>query len=148
MKATIRKIKEEELQIVYEFERSYIIEHEPDQLEKWDDAKERIFETLKSYTNTMFVAVVDEQVVGHGYWGMYEGLPCVYSLYIDKDHRKGGLGFALMERLDKDIEEKGHKISSLATLVTNPAQYLFEKAGYERTDEKDGWIQFEKNFED
>lgn len=147
MKAIIRKAKESDIETIYNFERAYIIEHEPDELERWENAIERIYDNLKSYLATMFVAEVEGVVAGHGYWGMYEGMPCIYSVYIDKAYRKGGIGYGLMEAMDLEIEEKGHKSSSLATLVSNPAQHLFDKCGYERTDVKEGWIHYEKTFE-
>lgn len=101
-------------------------------------------ELLLSNLERMFIATVDGQLAGHGYWSLYLEKPCIYSIYILKSYRHMGIATGLMNRIEKQIFDSGYHKITLATLVTNPAQHLFEKINYEILAIKDGWIHYSK----
>lgn len=144
-KINIRKAKESDLEEIYQFEREYIIEHEPNQLEKWDAIKDKTMTLLTSNLGRMFVASVDGCLAGHCYWSLYQEEACVYSIYISKVFRKMGIASRIITETEKDIFDCGHNKVTLSTLVTNPAQHLFDKMDYERLEVKDGWIYYSKS---
>lgn len=97
----IRKAIEADLLTIYSFERMYILEHEPKQIERWDKAKESIEEQLKASINKMFVIDTEGQLDGYAYWGLHEQVPCVYSIYVSKEVRGQGLASKLYKSLRK-----------------------------------------------
>lgn len=140
----IRKAKENDLEEIYKFERAYIFEHESNQLERWDAIKDRTMTTLRSNLERMLVAVVDKRLAGHCYWSLYHKEPCIYSIYISNDFRKMGIASSLIIQAEKEIFDCGYNKVTLATLITNPAQHLFDKMNYKRLEVKDGWIYYSK----
>ncbi|WP_170311584.1 GNAT family N-acetyltransferase [Vallitalea okinawensis] len=145
-KISIRKAQSSDIEQIFLFEREYIIEHEPEQLAKWDSVKYRTMELLVSNLKRMFVATVDGQLAGHGYWSIYLGQPCIYSIYLLKDYRLMGIAAGLMKTIEKQIFDNGHKKITLSTLVTNPAQHFFDKMSYEVLAIEDGWIHYSKTM--
>lgn len=142
----IRKAQQIDMTQIYSFEREYIIEHENSQLSKWDSAKDRIMEMLNNNINRMFVATVEGEILGHGYWSFHLDEPCIFSIYISKNHRHIGIATLLMGAMEREIFESGYKKITLSTLETNPAQYLFNKMNYKEVDRIDGWINFVKSI--
>lgn len=142
----VRRAKESDIQDIYQFERNYIIEHEPNQLDKWDSVKSHTLEMLRNNIDKMFVASVNSDLVGHTYWSILDGNPCIYSIYISENSRKLGLATRLIKKAEEQICEMGYHTVTLSTLVTNPAQNVFNKLGYEVTSIKDGWINYIKKL--
>ena len=149
-KETIRIIfknaEKKNLSQIYLFERAYIMALEPNNLDKWDAAKDRIMALLTDNLDRMVIVTVDGVLAGHAYWAMSEDMPCVYSVYITDKYRRMGLASGLMNELEKSISLSGFSEVSLSTLVINPAQHLFTKIGYVKTKTEDGWIHFIKRI--
>lgn len=145
-KFLIRLAKESDIDQVYLMEREYIIEHENEQLARWDSAKERNMKMLQDNIHQMFVSTIDDKIAGFGYWSIHNDDPCVFSIYISKDHRKMGMATELMDNMEKQIHKSGYTKMTLSTLETNPAQYLFNKLNYEEIGRNDGWINYEKSI--
>lgn len=140
----IRPAKQSDIDEVYLMEREYIIEHEIKQLTKWDAVKERNIKCILDNIHRMFIAVVDNKIVGFSYWSIHDDLPCVFSIYITKYYRRMGIATALIEMIEKDIHNSGYKEMILSTLETNPAQYFFCKKNYLEIYRKNGWINYKK----
>ncbi|GKX30887.1 hypothetical protein SH1V18_33670 [Vallitalea longa] len=143
-KILIRLAEESDIDEVYLMEREYIIEHEFEQLFRWDSAKERNMKMMLDNIHRMFVATIDSKVIGHSYWSIYNDDPCVFSIYISKNYRNMGIATDLMIKVEEQIYKSNYKKITLSTLETNPAQYLFNKLNYEEIGRKDGWINYEK----
>lgn len=143
-KCYIRKAILSDLKQIYMFEREYIIEHEPNQLSKWDAIRTKTMELLTNQLEKIYVATVNEELVGHVFWSIYLEQPCVYSIYVHKKFRSRGIASELLHYLEKQIVEQGYNKLTLSTLETNPAKYLFEKSDYVVLDIKNGWIEYSK----
>ena len=60
----------------------------------------------------------------------------LYDLYVAADHRRKGIGEALMNRATRYAQETGATRLDLLTAVDNiPGQALYEKLGYVRANE-------------
>lgn len=142
----IRKALPEDISKIFDFEREYIIEYERNQLEKWDQSADKTKELLMRSINSMFTATVKSKLAGHGFWGIYENKPCVYSLYVDKDYRRNGIAKEIMIALENDLIHSSYHEVTLSTLQSNPAQFLFKKLDYRIIKIKDGWIHYKKKL--
>jgi GNAT superfamily N-acetyltransferase len=142
----IRKAQNDDLEKIYSFEREYIIEHESDQLSKWDLIKEKTMGVLRYNLGRMFVATVDGKLVGHGYWDIYFEEPCICSIFILKVYRNIGIATGLMKVIENQIFKKEYSKVNLSTLEINSAQYLFNKLNYTVIETKDGWIHYSKRL--
>ena len=65
-----------------------------------------------------------------------EGSYHVAELHVDASHRGQGIGGALLQHAEEEAQRLGHKSMSLVTATSNPARRLYERNGYEITDEK------------
>ncbi len=54
------------------------------------------------------------------------------DLYVHKDHRKGGIGAALLLKAQELCREMEYKGVALETATDNPAQQLYERLGWEK----------------
>ncbi len=113
-------------------------------LGKWDSCRDDSMKRLKENLDRMFVAVVDDQAVGHSYWSLLEDKPCIYSIFVMNEARRMGIASALMDKCESQILASGYNQAGLSTMVTNPAQYAFLRMGYEKTETTDGWSYFTK----
>ena len=143
-KTFIRKAISIDLQAVYQLERAYMMEHESEHLERWDAAQERIFQGLLDNLNHMFVSELGGTITGLGYWAMYEGLPCIYSIYVSRRSRRQGIASKLMIAMEQDVRDQRYTTLTLSTLVSNPAQHLFDVLNYEEIRRENEWIYFTK----
>jgi GNAT superfamily N-acetyltransferase len=76
-----------------------------------------------------FVAVVDEKVIGYGvlnYTFYYNG--CIDMLYIHSDHRRSGVGAALLQHMESLC--KTPKLFTSTNLSNLPMQSLLAKLDY------------------
>ncbi|WDV45797.1 GNAT family N-acetyltransferase [Clostridiaceae bacterium M8S5] len=142
----IRKAKRNDINRVYLFEREYMIEYEPEHLDRWDSVKDKTMKLLSGSIDRMYVATVGDKLVGHSYWNIYKEEPCVYSIYVTEDFRRKGIANKLINSIEKQVTDSGYNKVTLSTLVTNQAQYLFNKMGYEVVDIKDGYINYNKVY--
>ena len=90
----------------------------------------------------VLVAERDGAVVGYAYAGVegndYMALRgaagVIYDLVVDPDHRRRGIGSALLEAAQAVLAERGEPRAVLSTAERNAgAQRMFEKAGFRRT---------------
>ncbi len=140
----IREAFESDLDKIYLFERKYIIEHEKDELIRWDNAKERILNNLYENLDNMFVATKDNLIIGHVFWSIYNSNPSIYSIYVDKNYRNLKIASTLISTAENHILNNNFDKVTLSTLETNPARYLFNNIGYEQVNIVNGWINYIK----
>lgn len=140
----IRKAQKSDIEVIYLFERQYIIEHEINQLERWEKVREKTMNTLEKNISRMFVAVSKGNILGQGFWSMHNQNPCIFSIYVPKEHRKKGIATTLIRKMENQILECDNNIVKLSTLVSNPAQFLFNKLGYIEVKRESDWIDYIK----
>ncbi len=94
---------------------------------------------IENNESDIFVALIDGQI--QGFTQLYSSFCSIeaakiyilYDLYVDADHRKQGLGQALMDRATRWAKENGAVRLDLLTDKTNLAgQHLYEKLGYQK----------------
>jgi len=78
-----------------------------------------------------FVATMDGQVIGT-VMGGYDGhRGWIYSIAVDKHHRRGGIGAALVRQVEKALGDRGCPKINLQVLASNAEVVAFyEKLGY------------------
>lgn len=54
------------------------------------------------------------------------------DLYVSEDHRNTGIAKALLQKAKIYCRDKNYKGLALETATNNPAQYLYEKAGWKK----------------
>ena len=90
----------------------------------------------------VLVAERDGAVAGYAYAGVegndYMALRgpagVIYDLVVDPDHRRQGIGTALLDAAQAALAERGEPRAVLSTAEGNVrAQRMFEKAGFRRT---------------
>lgn len=148
MTICIRKAAVSDLDQVYQFERAYMLEHEPTMVRRWDEGLDRTVRQLHQCLSSMYVAEGQGHVIGHAYWSIYEKSPCVFSLFVHQAHRGDGVGKKLMNELERSVMAAGYNHMTLSTLTNNAAQYLFDHMGYIKLDIADGWISYRKELKE
>ncbi len=144
MNILVLKAVRSDLDQIYQFERAYMIEHEPNRLKLWEERSDLTKNQLNNSLPSICIAEVDGNLVGHSYWSFYEEKPCVYSIFVLKSYRGEGIGKTLMTAIEASVVESGFDVVILSTLESNPAQHLFDRMGYQRLDVINGWIKYEK----
>jgi len=87
---------------------------------------------LKNYIS-FFVAEYKNEIVGAVYFVDHGGLVTVWSLAVNQNYRKMGVGTALIKMGLKTIDEKGRSmISAIVDPVNLPSLGLFKKLGFSR----------------
>ncbi len=147
MNSYVRKAVLSDIDQIYQFERAYMVEHEPNRLKLWEKRSDSTKNQLNNCLPFICIAEVDGNIVGHGYWSLYEEKPSVYSIFVLKSYRGQGIGKTLMTAIEASVVESGFDLITLSTLESNPAQHLFDQMGYQRLNVIDRWIRYEKILE-
>lgn len=142
----IRKATMEDIKKLIVFERNYMIELEPQHLEKWEKLIEKTRNFLIESLESIVVVEENKEVIGHAYWSLSKGKPCVYSIYVVEAFRRKGVANLLMEALETDVIQNGYNEITLQTLIDNPAQYTFNRFGYITDHQKNGYLQYTKKL--
>jgi len=126
-------------------EREYMIEHEPDHLDRWDGAINAIKTSLQNSLERMVICEIDGKVAGHSFWNTKDQMANVNSIFVRNEYRRMGIAKELLAYIEKDVKASDYSLLTLETLTKNPAQHLFDKS-YTRKKESNGWIYYEKNL--
>ena len=100
------------------------------------DAADRLSRILIRDDQRFFVADIDSRVVGwvHVLFGEYvdaEAFVVVGGLVVDRNHRRLGIGRALMDRAETWARERGCAVVRLSSSATRDAAHRFyEDLGY------------------
>lgn len=120
----IREMTEADLDAVY------IIEEETFS-EPWSKAS--FLDSLSDSNNCYLVVVLDGSIIG--YCGYYGVIPEAYicNVAIDKNHRRLGLGYKMLEELIKQAYSRGITSMTLEVRVSNrPAIELYKRLGFKQ----------------
>ncbi|GAA5315134.1 MAG: GNAT family N-acetyltransferase [Candidatus Pelagadaptatus aseana] len=107
-----------------------------------DLAKRFIGERIGNQESTIFVAEQGDELIG--FTQLYPSFCSVdaikifilYDLYVDAGGRQAGVGEKLMNRASDYARSQGAKRIDLLTAFDNkPGQRLYEKLGYEKTNQ-------------
>jgi ribosomal protein S18 acetylase RimI-like enzyme len=99
------------------------------------DEPEEIFKKLQRDPDLFLVAELDGQIIGSVIGGFDGRRGMVYHLAVDHNHRKSGIGSALMHELEGKLKEKGCiRAYLLVTKENTNAIHFYEDLGWERMD--------------
>ena len=97
-----------------------------------------------------FALVNDKWIVGIGNLKLLPAIKRAHALhiYVDKDYRKRGLGFQMMDHLESLAQENKIETMTLNVMPKNePAKKLYEKLGFKMKGlSKGGYLIFEKEL--
>ena len=105
---------------------------------KIDYAKSLIEHALRSDKALVLIAVAQEQVIGTISGHMFEKpavntpqVGVIYSLWVEQDHRKQGVGKQLLEKLELSLRQKGAQAFQVGWDTGNTiANLWWQKRGY------------------
>ena len=143
---SLRNALQADLHKVYEFEASYIHELEPDNYQRWSQARDKNFSLLLDNLENMLVAETNNTLVGYGYWSILNRLPHIFSIYVVPEFRNQKVAHQLLLKLEKQIQQLGYTQAELMTLEFNPARQFFIKHGYAETGISSGWVSLLKSL--
>ncbi len=138
----IRRGRDTDLPSVCLGELDYIRQIEPEQEARWKDAFPLHLKQWTAALDRMFVAEVDDQIVGYCFWEKHGDQAVLASLYVAPSHRRQGIGRKLLFRFIADAKDHGTKKATLGVQSENPARLLYEKAGFVRTHYTEGFLHY------
>ncbi len=142
MNSIIRKIKPTEYKVLEDFlyEAIYIpqgVQPPPRSIIEQPELQVYIEDFGKREDDICFVAEVRGKIVGavwvrvmNDYGHIEEGVPS-FAISLYKEYRGRGIGTKLMERMLKEIKERGYTRTSLAVQKANYAVRMYRKVGFE-----------------
>lgn len=142
MNSIIRKIKPTEYKVLEDFlyEAIYIpqgVQPPPRSIIEQPELQVYIEDFGKREDDICFVAEVRGKIVGavwvrvmNDYGHIEEGVPS-FAISLYKEYRGRGIGTKLMERMLKEIKERGYTKTSLAVQKANYAVRMYRKVGFE-----------------
>lgn len=142
MNSIIRKIKPTEYKVLEDFlyEAIYIpqgVQPPPRSIIGQPELQVYIEDFGKREDDICFVAEVRGKIVGavwvrvmNDYGHIEEGVPS-FAISLYKEYRGRGIGTKLMERMLKEIKERGYTRTSLAVQKANYAVRMYQKVGFE-----------------
>jgi len=101
----------------------------------WNLPRDDIARKLRVQRELFIVAEIDGVIVGTamGGWDGHRGW--VYSVAVSPDHRREGIGTALMRRVERDLELMGcHKLNLQVRGSNVKAVTFYESLGYSTED--------------
>lgn len=93
--------------------------------------------------NICFVAEAEGKIVGavwvcimDDYGHVEDGVPS-FAISLYKEHRRHGIGTAMMKQMITELKSRGYKKTSLAVQKENYAVKMYKNIGFEIVDESD-----------
>ncbi len=143
----IRKIRENEYPILSDFlyEAIFIpegMEKPPKSIIERPELQVYI-EDFGKEDDCCFVAEIKEKIVGAVWvrimddYGHIDGETPSFAISLYEEYRNLGIGTALMKAMLQFLREKGYKQTSLSVQKVNYAVRMYQKVGFEITDENE-----------
>ena len=142
MNIKIRKLKDGEQAFLEDFlyEAIFIpegVEAPPREIIRLPELQVYITDFGREPDDICFLAEVDGKVAGavwvrvmEDYGHLEEGVPS-FAISLYKDYRNRGIGTELMERMLRELAERGYEKASLAVQKANYAVRMYQKVGFE-----------------
>jgi ribosomal protein S18 acetylase RimI-like enzyme len=93
----------------------------------WNVPKDDIARKLKVQRELFFVADINGEIIGTAMAGFDGHRGWIYSLAVDEEYRKQGIGKALMKRVEKDLRAIGCTKLNLQVRSSNSGVVQFYK---------------------
>ncbi len=118
-------------------ERDYLRQFEPAAEAGWTKAIDKNLQMWVANLHRAQVLVLNGEPVGYSIWLDHEGSALLATVYVSQAYRGQGLGSQLIQGYIDAAASAEFAVLRLGVLETNPAQRLYEKAGFTFT-EMDG----------
>jgi ribosomal protein S18 acetylase RimI-like enzyme len=120
-------------------ERHYIQTVEPAQLDAWTAAIDRNLDLWIANLSRTTIIESDGEVIGYSAWTLTGGDAVLITIAVLPQHRRHGIGSALLARFIRDGRRAGAAELHAGVLRTNDARALYESAGFRAVTEDDGY---------
>jgi len=105
-------------------------------VESWFDPETLVADDVEDEDRPLFVAVVDDTVVGFAETvpdGDDDRTAHLYRIYVSPDHWGRGIGSSLLERVETELESRGFERLRLSVMAANDVGVQFyESRGFQR----------------
>ena len=104
-------------------------------------AKQFLKARLEKQDTIIYIAYAEDKAVGfmhlfHSFTSVsMQSLYILNDLFVKKNHRKKGIGVALLNQAKDKAKEDDYKFVVLQTETNNPAQLLYENMGWKKDDD-------------
>ena len=148
MNYRIRKIRDNEYGLLNDFlyEAIFIpdgVQAPPKTIINLPELQVYVLDFGKKEDDICFLAEADERVVGavwvrvmDDYGHIEDGIPS-FAISLYKEYRRFGIGTALMEKMLRELEQRGYKKASLSVQKTNYAVKMYKNMGFKIVDENE-----------
>lgn len=133
MEFTLRQARVTDLPAVYRGEEGYIRRWEPAHQASWRCQLERHLTRWVENFDRMTVAVIGDRFAGYSLWMPVAGHAELCTINVQQDHRRNGIGMALLNAYALDATRAGFTRLRLSVRPDNPARWMYEKAGFSCT---------------
>lgn len=119
-----------DLPLIFQLERAYIVDYEPQNVQAWHSAMHRHLEQwVRSLPHTV-VAAVGHEKVGYMFWEKSSLIATLASIHVKPDYRRRAIGRLLLARFEVNAVHLGCEVAELHVFEGNPARNFYEAAGY------------------
>ena len=101
-------------------------------------AKQFLKQRLEKQDTIIYIAYAEDKAVGfmhlfHSFTSVaMQPIYILNDLFVDKNHRKKGIGVALLNQAKEKAKQDLCKFVALQTETDNPAQFLYESMGWKK----------------
>jgi [ribosomal protein S18]-alanine N-acetyltransferase len=136
---TIRRAHATDLPTVYAGEHDYIRQIEPEQEMNWSNGMRFHLRQWTENLERMFIAEHGSDTAGYCFWQIDGDAAVLASIYVIPTLRGRAIGQLLLAQFITDAHAQGFNKLTLGVKDGNPAQRLYEKAGFVFTHEEHGY---------
>jgi ribosomal protein S18 acetylase RimI-like enzyme len=140
---TVRKAQPTDLPMVYQGELDYIRSIEPAHEQRWKDAMHAHLRQWTGALARMSVLEQDGAAVGYCFWEVIEGAAVLASIHVQNEWRQRGLGRVLLAHYVDEARARGFTQLRLSVFRGNPAQFLYESAGFRCVRRGEDYLDYE-----
>lgn len=119
-----------DLPLIFQLERDYIADHEPQNVSAWHSAMHRHLEQWVRCLPHTIVAAVGDEKVGYMFWEKSSLTAILASIHVKPDYRRRAIGRLLLARFEENAAHSGCVVAELHVFEGNPAKSFYEAAGY------------------
>lgn len=119
-----------DLPLIFQLERAYIEDYEPQNLQAWQSAMNRHLEQwVRCLPHTVVAAEGDEKT-GYMFWEQDAVTATLASIHVKPAFRRRGIGRVLLAHFEQEAARSGCEHAELHVFEGNPARIFYEAAGY------------------
>ncbi|MET3414283.1 GNAT family N-acetyltransferase [Methylobacterium sp. 1030] len=139
--------KPADLPLIFQLERAYITDHEPQNVQAWQSAMHRHLEQWVRCLPDTVVAAVGDEKVGYMFWEKASLNATLASIHVKPDYRRRAIGRLLLARFEENAARLGCEIAELHVFEGNPAIHFYEAAGYTVIGNANSYVTLSKDLD-